>query len=139
MIAHYILSAKSRISKYNLKHFEDGMKSIKITYPIAVFCIFCFFLPGRAFAEKEITILSSNYPPHIYMENGEIKGIRVELLTELFKRMGYKYKPEIMPWDRAIVMIKKGRVDGICSIRYEPDGIEFRDQRSGIGGRKIRR
>lgn len=112
------------------------MKSIKIAYPIAVFCIFCFFLPGWTFAEKEITILSSNYPPHIYMENGEIKGIRVELLTELFKRMGSKYKPEIMPWARAMVMIKKGRADGICSIRYEPDGLAFRGQRSGLRGKE---
>ena len=101
------------------------MKSIRITHPIAFFCLFCFFLPGRAVAEKEITILSSNYPPHIYMENGEIKGIRVEIMTELFKRMGYKYEPEIMPWARAIVMIKAGKADGICSIWYKPEREEF--------------
>ena len=107
------------------------MKSIRITHPIAFFCLFCFFLPGRAVAEKEITILSSNYPPHIYMENGEIKGIRVEIMTELFKRMGYKYKPEIMPWARDMVMIKdKGERHKEIGIRKEE--IEVGSQKSGV-------
>lgn len=101
------------------------MKSKRIKYGIVVLSLLYFFLPGWAIAGKQISILSSNYPPHIYKENGEIKGIRVELLTELFKRMGYKYVPKIMPWARAVVMIKEGKSDGICSIWYKPEREEF--------------
>ena len=101
------------------------MKLKRIVNPIAVLGLFCFFLSGQAIAEKEITILSSNYPPHIYAENGDIKGIRVEIMTELFKRMGYKYVPDIVPWARAVVMIKEGKADGICSIWYKPEREEF--------------
>jgi polar amino acid transport system substrate-binding protein len=101
------------------------MRSKRIHYGIVVLGLFCFFLSGRAMAGKEITILSSNYPPHIYVENGEIKGIRVELMTELFKRMGYTYVPKIMPWARAVVIIKEGKADGICSIWYKPEREDF--------------
>ncbi len=97
------------------------MKSITINYCIIVLAAFIFLSPGRAVAVKELVILSSNYPPHIYEENGVIKGLRVELLTELFKRMGYTYVPKIMPWARAVTMIKEGRADGICSIWYKPE------------------
>jgi len=125
MISYYILIVISRSYKYNRKNIEEHMKSKRIKYGIVVLGLFCFFFPGRSIADKEITILSSNYPPHIYTENGDIKGIRVELLTELFKRMGYKYVPKIMPWARAVAMIKEGNAYGICSIWYKPEREEF--------------
>ena len=97
------------------------MKSKTIKCCIIALAAVIFSLPGRAVADKELVILSSNYPPHIYEENGVIKGLRVELLAELFKRMGYTYVPKIMPWARAVTMIKVGQADGICSIWYKPE------------------
>jgi polar amino acid transport system substrate-binding protein len=82
-------------------------------------------LSTGANAREKVIILSSNYPPHIYKENGDIKGFRVELLKELFKRAGFKYMPKIQPWARSIVSIKAGEADGICSIWYKPERESF--------------
>ncbi len=105
--------------------FGGNMKPKSIIYRMIVLFLFCFLLSSRANAGKEITIVSSNYPPHIYKENGEIKGLRVEFLTELFKRMGYRYVPKVAPWSRAVIMVKEGKVDGICSIWYKPEREAF--------------
>ncbi len=101
------------------------MKPKAVPYKLFIVCWFCVLFSCRAEAGKEITIVSSNYPPHIYKENGEIKGFRVELLTELFKRIGYQYVPIIAPWSRALVMVREGDVDGICSIWYKPEREDF--------------
>ncbi len=76
-------------------------------------------------AKDTVTIVSTNYPPHIWKEDGEVRGLRVELLTELFDRMGYHYIPRIVPWKRAIAMVKTGQVEGIGSVWYRPERESF--------------
>ncbi len=62
---------------------------------------------------KKIDIVTMDFPPYVYKENGEIKGFNVEILNEIFKRMDIKVNYKIKPWARAVLMIKNKQADAI--------------------------
>ncbi|CAM4362584.1 substrate-binding periplasmic protein [Pseudoalteromonas ostreae] len=63
-----------------------------------------------------ITILADDdYPPYSYFEDGELKGLYIDLLKHARTKLKPDYDVEIipMPWKRALLTIKKGSVLGI--------------------------
>lgn len=84
------------------------MKKSKIIFGI----IFYVFLCINSFS-AELKLVTLQYPPYEYEENKEVKGVAVEIVKEVFKRMGQPIKIELLPWARAIYMIEKGEADGI--------------------------
>jgi polar amino acid transport system substrate-binding protein len=73
---------------------------------IFILCtVMCFslMLPCSAPAEEpRLTYLTEEAPPCNYLENGEIKGIGVEILKAIWKRLGYQpQKIQMMPWSKA--------------------------------------
>lgn len=56
-----------------------------------------------------------NYAPISFEENGQVVGISPDIITEAFRRMGYKIKLQLVPWKRAQEMVKDGEVDGFFS------------------------
>lgn len=62
-----------------------------------------------------VTLIS---PPAEYKEYGKAKGINVEIVQEVFKRMGHNIKIKFYPWKRALSMAKNGKVDGIIDAAY---------------------
>lgn len=57
--------------------------------------VYLIFFISALYPLPELLVVCTNYPPHIYEENGIIKGLRLELFDEIFKRMGYDYKVKI--------------------------------------------
>lgn len=76
-----------------------------------------FILGACSFAlgsEKEaIKLAAFEYPPFYYEQNGNIRGIAVELLEELCKRMDVNFKLKIYPLKRALGYLKDGNIDAI--------------------------
>jgi len=72
---------------------------------IILSAVVCFNLKllGIASAEEpRLTYLTEDAPPCNYLENGEIKGIGVEILKAIWKRLGYQpQKIQMMPWPKA--------------------------------------
>ena len=68
-----------------------------------------------------IDLVTDDYPPFQYMENGELKGLSVEITQAVFQRMGYSVTINIYPWARALDMVKKGETDGIFLIYKNPE------------------
>lgn len=58
-------------------------------------------LAGAAQAES-LKLVTEEYPPFSFRENGAIKGISVDQLTRIMKETGTQYSIELMPWARAI-------------------------------------
>ncbi len=56
---------------------------------------------GTAHAEP-LKLLTEEYPPYNFSENGVIKGIAVEQAELIMKGMGAEYSLEILPWARAL-------------------------------------
>jgi polar amino acid transport system substrate-binding protein len=70
-----------------------------------------------------VTIYSDDsYPPYSYQENGEAKGIYVEILKTAFSRMkGYTVTIKPVLWKRGLGYIETGIGFGIFPPYYRPD------------------
>lgn len=67
-------------------------------------------------SDKTIRMVSSRWEPYEYEENGEAKGIGLELTREAFKRLGYEVKVEFVPFKRATEMIQNGEADVLTDV-----------------------
>ncbi len=55
-----------------------------------------------ASAEDKIHLVTEQYAPYNYEENGELKGLSVELMHEVMQRSNIDYDMELQPWARAL-------------------------------------
>ncbi|WP_419905461.1 substrate-binding periplasmic protein [Kiloniella sp.] len=82
---------------------------------------------GAAAQEKgELYIVTEDYPPYEMLEpqNG-LRGFDYEVVTEVFKRMGYASKIEFLPWNRALMNARKGQTVGILTCAYLKEREDF--------------
>ena len=65
-------------------------------------------------AQQSITLYGdSAYPPYSYEENGQAKGVYVEILKCVFEEIPeYQLNIELVPWKRGLNLIKNG--DGLA-------------------------
>lgn len=108
-------------------------KTIKWPF-LGLFIIVIVFFTGCSSQEKQtnqpISVVNSpiksndniffflgeqNYAPISFEENGQVVGISPDIITEAFRRMGYKIKLQLVPWKRAQEMVKDGEADGFFS------------------------
>jgi len=57
----------------------------------------------------DLEYYTENFPPHNYMENGQLKGISVDILEMMWAKLGSgktRADISILPWARAIRMLK---------------------------------
>lgn len=81
------------------------------------------FISLTSFAENRnvVKISYSAFPPFEFVENGKMKGLDVEIVTEVMKRIGYEVEFEGYPWNRAMTMTENGELDAIMSLRKSPE------------------
>lgn len=73
-------------------------------------------LPSFAGATDEsLPIVFEDYPPYEFVEDGEVRGINMDLIREAFKRMGITPYFEPRPWKRAIFQLKSGEILALSS------------------------
>jgi polar amino acid transport system substrate-binding protein len=62
---------------------------------------------------KTIQLAAFDYPPFYSEENGEVQGIAVELVRELFARMDIQTEIRMYPLKRALAYLEDGKADGL--------------------------
>jgi polar amino acid transport system substrate-binding protein len=62
-----------------------------------------------------LPIVFEDYPPYEYVEDGEVKGINLDIIREAFKRMGISPYFEPRPWKRALFQLKAGEILALSS------------------------
>jgi len=80
-----------------------------------------FLAVPHAASASPIRILTGNYPPFEYVENGKVQGLAVELLTEAFRRCHQEMKIEVLPWARALAETQQGQADAIFTAIKTPE------------------
>jgi len=76
-----------------------------------VLVLFIFlFMQNILFAQHHVVIYGDeSYPPYSYSENGQAKGIYVDILKLAFSKMtNYEVTLKTLPWKRALRYIKSG-------------------------------
>ncbi len=81
-------------------------------------------LPGYALAEK-LVIATTEWPPYVFMENGKLTGIDVEIIQEVCKRNGIESDIQMVPWKRALKEVEEGRMDAIFAPIYTEERAKF--------------
>ena len=76
-------------------------------------------LASQALGEK-ITVVTEEWPPYTYSEDGKIVGVVTEIVHAALDRSGLDYSIEVYPWARAYEMAKNGENVLIYSIYKLP-------------------
>lgn len=72
-----------------------------------------FLFPPMGMAEK-YDFVTFEFPPLEYAgENGDAKGIAVEIVTKIMTKLDHTINIEILPWARALNMMREGKADAI--------------------------
>jgi polar amino acid transport system substrate-binding protein len=74
-------------------------------------------LPVTALGEHpELDVVTSEYPPYEYLENGEVTGEDTETVRRVLSDMGYDANIRVLPWARAEKLVRNGRADMLYSL-----------------------
>ncbi len=73
----------------------------------------CAFATAGVVLADTIKLVTFEYPPYEYTENGEVKGMAVDIVREAFSLMNHAVSIEVLPWTRCQVLFERGEVDGI--------------------------
>ncbi|MGY3916360.1 substrate-binding periplasmic protein [Aeromonas australiensis] len=91
-------------------------------FPI-LFIIF-FSSAVTSLEDKTIRLVSSEYPPY-FSESLPQYGLISEIITEAYKRVGYKTKIVFLPWSRAIREAQLGEYDGMFALWHRSEREEW--------------
>jgi len=78
------------------------------------------FLSMLSTAEK-ITVLTEEFPPFSYTENGKITGASTEIVEAVFKEAGIDYEIKVLPWARAINEAQREKNSALYSTMRLPE------------------
>jgi len=85
---------------------------------------------ASSLSARTLNLVTLEYPPYEYTQNGEIKGMAVDIVKVIFKEMNQPITIEVLPWARAIKYIKDGQRDAIFTAFKNPKRETFADYSS---------
>ncbi|MCG8615578.1 MAG: ABC transporter substrate-binding protein [Desulfobacterales bacterium] len=77
------------------------MKTWCIKLVVVLFCLIPLSVSAQTFS-----IMTEEYPPFNYTENGKLTGLSSEVMAELIKRVGHPDNIKVLPWARAYNLIQ---------------------------------
>jgi polar amino acid transport system substrate-binding protein len=87
---------------------------------------FFFLLSGYCYGEP-LRLVTLQYPPYEFEEQGEVKGIAVEIVEEAFRRMQQPIRIELLPWAKALKQVKNGKADAVFTAFKTQEREKFAD------------
>jgi polar amino acid transport system substrate-binding protein len=69
---------------------------------------------------EPLRIVSEEWPPFVYAENGHIKGADKDVTEHLLSQLGYQVEWSLMPWRRVLREVEDGSADAILDIAPHP-------------------
>ncbi|WP_028866037.1 substrate-binding periplasmic protein [Psychromonas aquimarina] len=92
------------------------------------YLVLSFFISSTCLAQT-IELVTLQYPPYEYRgeSEGEVKGIVVDIIEEVFKRLDVPINIKILPWARAIRYIEEGQADAVFTAFKNPVREQFAD------------
>lgn len=107
-------------------HARD--KAMKYSILISCAAFICMFVSVAHSQERGPTVLAYvDFPPYEYQENGQPKGILVEIVRTVFQRAGLPLELVHKPFNRAYEETKAGKIDGLFNFYKIPERLEHFD------------
>jgi len=76
-------------------------------------------MTGRRIAR--VRMVADPYPPYQYEEEGRIRGVDQEIVTEAFRVHGIAVETRLLPWKQCLAWLDSGEVDGVFQILPSPE------------------
>ncbi len=83
---------------------------------IITMVIFSLNIPNALAKDLLVVRVDANYPPYEMVVNGELKGLHIDLVKAVAKRLDLNIQIKTLPWKRALDMVKVGDADAITYI-----------------------
>ncbi|BAJ03617.1 substrate-binding periplasmic protein [Shewanella violacea] len=88
--------------------------------------------PLQVTADHALNIAIVEYPPYEFTrdtpEGGiEFDGISVKLVEEVFRRIEQPISLQVLPWSRALKLLKEGKIDGLFEVLIRPERLVYAD------------
>lgn len=93
----------------------------------ALFIIFILTAISSLSQAEVLRIVTPEYPPYEYTENGKLKGLAVNIIKRTFQEMNQPISIEVLPWARAMRFIKEGSRDAVFTAFKTPERVRFAD------------
>ncbi|NIB43633.1 transporter substrate-binding domain-containing protein [Pseudomaricurvus alkylphenolicus] len=88
----------------------------------------CFsLLSSKGVLSSPLKLVTLQYPPYSYQSGQHVKGVAVDIVTEVLNRMEQPFVIELLPWPRAIRRIREGQADAIFTIYKTSERQAFAD------------
>ena len=82
-------------------------------------------LPGAVAQATEqeplVFLCDANYPPMTFQEGGEPKGVVVDIVHALDRRMGRSIVIRLLEWNEAQSLVAQGKADALCQMSITDD------------------
>ena len=113
--------------KKKIFHLISGAFLLAFALVLATAC-------GEKSGEKKVLKMATEatFPPYEYRENGEIKGIDVDIVREIAKRNGYTSEVIDMKFDAVITSVQTKKADIAAAGITVTEEIPFLRQRAPI-------
>ncbi|HDS1737163.1 MULTISPECIES: transporter substrate-binding domain-containing protein [Pseudomonas] len=85
----------------------------RLTLTLCLLLLTC--LSPLAQAER-LRLVSDDWAPYLYQENGQPKGLDYEVAEAVFQRLGVEVDWQFLPWKRCLAMVEQGLADGVLDI-----------------------
>lgn len=115
---------------------NTGMKRLGYFIAIAIIIV-AFSSPsyGEQVNENKKTLLflgNENIPPLIYNDHNNAKGLIVDLIKELSKKISYDIEVEAINWQEAQSKVLSGKADALLHFNPSPEREELYDFSTGL-------
>ncbi|RED53496.1 amino acid ABC transporter substrate-binding protein (PAAT family) [Aestuariispira insulae] len=79
-----------------------------------------------------LLLVTLDYPPYEYMEDGEARGLAVNVVREVFRRLDEDIEIQSFPWARSLKMVELGNADAIFTAYRTSEREAFLDYSSEV-------
>lgn len=78
---------------------------------VLLITLFLLFDIAYGFAEdpEELALVTNDFPPYSYKQDGQWSGIAADIVTALMKQAAFKGRIEMLPWKRAVIYSLEGK------------------------------
>lgn len=96
----------------NIQTFSFFKSKLAGYFSLFIFCCGVSVEGGAFEKNRPLRAATLDYPPYEYLENGEPKGIAVEIIKEALRRTGVgQVVFEFYPWNRSVHLVRSGSSD----------------------------
>ena len=71
-------------------------------------CVLVIGISQALAEEGSLTIITENWPPYNYEENGEVKGFSTEIVQAIMKELNVNYDIQVLPGARGEKLLEEG-------------------------------